>query len=548
MKQGKKVQVWLPLLFAVVMIGGMVVGYKLRDNTQVASNVFRFDTKRSPLQEVLDLVMLKYVDKVAVDTLGNAAIQDMLTKLDPHSNFIPAQHLGALTEDLQGNFQGIGIEFQLFRDTVNVVNVVPGGPSEKAGLQVGDKFLKVGDTTVTGGISSDRIKELLRGPGGSKVTTTLLRNGQPISVTITRGTIPLPSLDAAYLLEPGTGYMRISKFSETTYEEFMAGLEKLQGEGMKSLILDLRGNGGGILGEAVDMADEFLDGDKLIVYTEGNNMKRQEYRARRNGLFETGKLVLLMDEQSASASEVLAGALQDWDRATIVGRRSFGKGLVQEQYQLSDGSALRLTVARYYTPSGRSIQKPYDKGIEDYQDDLHKRFENGEMNNADSIHAANGKAYKTSKGRTVYGGGGIVPDVFVGADTTLLSSSVTALYRNNTIGNFTYLYYVRNRASVDGFKSPVSYNDAIRFSENDWQSLKKMAEQDSVKVGDFTSADRSFLSERMKALIARYRWRSEGYFQVLNAGDEVVRKAMEEVRKGMEEGKKEERKTEEGKK
>lgn len=264
----------------------MVVGYKLRDNTQVASNVFKFDTKRSPLQEVLDLVMLKYVDKVDVDTLGNAAIQDMLTKLDPHSNFIPAQHLEALTEDLQGNFQGIGIEFQLFRDTVNVVNVVPGGPSEKAGLQVGDKFLKVGDTTVTGGISSDRIKELLRGPGGSKVTTTLLRNGQPIEVTITRGTIPLPSLDAAYILEPGTGYIRISKFSETTYEEFMAGLEKLLGLGMKSLILDLRGNGGGILGEAIDMADEFLDGDKLIVYTEGNSIKRQEYRARRNGLFE----------------------------------------------------------------------------------------------------------------------------------------------------------------------------------------------------------------------------------------------------------------------
>jgi carboxyl-terminal processing protease len=530
MKQRKKVQVWLPLLFSIVMIIGMVIGYKLRDNTQVASNVFKFSTKRSPLQEVLDLVMMKYVDKVDVDTLGNSAIQDMLMKLDPHSNFIPARHLGALTEDLQGNFQGIGIEFQLFRDTVNVVNVVPGGPSEKAGLQVGDKFLKVGDTTVTGKISTDRIKELLRGPGGSVVTTTILRNGQPETIKITRGTIPLPSLDASYLIEPGTGYMRISKFSETTYEEFMAGLEKLQAEGMKSLILDLRGNGGGILGEAIDMADEFLDGDKLIVYTEGNTLPRQEYRARRAGLFEKGKLILLMDEQSASASEVLAGALQDWDRATIIGRRSFGKGLVQEQYQLSDGSALRLTVARYYTPSGRSIQKPYDKGVEQYQDDLHQRYVNGEMVSADSIHASNGKEYKTSGGRVVYGGGGIVPDQFVGADTTLLSSSVTDLYRNNTIGNYTYLYYVRNRQAVDAYPTPGAYNQSIQFTENDWAGLKTLAEQDSIKISSFSAADRAFLSERMKALIARYRWRSNGYFQVLNAADEMVEKARKEMK------------------
>jgi carboxyl-terminal processing protease len=531
MRQQKKVQYWLPLVFALVMIAGMVIGYKLRDNTQVASNVFSFKKKRSPIQEVLDLVMLKYVDKVDIDTLGNDAIQDMLVKLDPHSNYIPARYLGALTEDLQGNFQGIGIEFQVFKDTVNVVNVVPGGPSEKAGLQVGDKFLKVGDTTVIGKISTDRIKQLLRGPGGSSVTATILRNGQPQTVTITRGTIPLPSLEAAYMPAPGTGYMRISKFSETTYEEFMAGLEKLLAEGMQSLILDLRGNGGGILGEAVDMADEFLDGDKLIVYTEGNSLPRQEYRARRKGLFETGKLVLLLDEQSASASEVLAGALQDWDRATIIGRRSFGKGLVQEQYQLSDGSALRLTVARYYTPSGRSIQKPYDKGLEAYRDDLHKRFENGEMLSADSIQANNGKAFKTNGGRTVYGGGGIVPDVFVAADTTLLSDAVTDLYRQYTISNFTYLYYVANRSKIDAYPNPQEFYKDWKFSESDWNWLRDLAARDSLKLAPFTAADKAFLTERMKALVARYRWRSEGYYEVLNVQDPAIRKALEEVKK-----------------
>lgn len=528
MKQNKKVQVWLPLLFALVMVMGMVVGYKLRDNTQVASNIFKFKRKRSPLQEVLDLVMMKYVDKVDVDTLGNDAIQDMLFKLDPHSNFIPARHLGALNEDLQGNFQGIGIEFQVFKDTVNVVNVVPGGPSEAAGLQVGDKFLKVGDTTVVGKLSTDRIKSLLRGPGGSSVTTTILRDGQPKTVTITRGTIPLPSLDAAYLVNPETGYIKISKFSETTYEEFMAGLESLQKQGMKELILDLRGNGGGILGEAIDMADEFLDGDKLIVYTEGNSLARQEYRAKRNGLFEKGKLTLLLDEQSASASEVLAGALQDWDRARIIGRRSFGKGLVQEQYQLSDGSALRLTVARYYTPSGRSIQKPYENGVLEYKDDLNQRYEHGEMINADSIKGHNGKEYKTSKGKIVYGGGGISPDIFVPADTTTLSSAVTGLYRANTIGNYTYLYYIRNRAKLDAFASPTELMKGVQFDESDWKSLRDFAAQDSVNVGAFTTADKQFLTERMKAMLARFKWRTQGYFEVLNTADPAVTKAVAE--------------------
>jgi carboxyl-terminal processing protease len=304
----------------------------------------------------MDLVRSNYVDPVNTDTLTEEAVQAMLTHLDPHSVFIPAMHLSAINEDLQGNFEGIGVEFHIIRDTVNVVNVLPDGPSDKAGLKVGDKFLKVGDSTVTGKtISAERIKRLLRGQGGSKVTVLLLRDKLQQSSIITRGTIPLYSVDAAYMINPQTGFIHLNKFSGTSYEEFMEAMERLQKQGMTKLIFDLRDNGGGILGEAVDIVDEFLDENKMIVYTKGDKQDKYEYRCKRPGLFEKEKVVILVDEGSASASEVVAGALQDWDRAIIIGRRTFGKGLVQEQYQLSNGAALRLTVARYYTRKGRLL-------------------------------------------------------------------------------------------------------------------------------------------------------------------------------------------------
>ncbi|KIC94141.1 S41 family peptidase [Flavihumibacter solisilvae] len=527
MNEKKRLQVWLPLLFAVVMIIGMVLGYKLRDNTQTARGIFQFSTKRAPVQEVLDLIMMKYVDKVNTDTLGNDAIQEMLVRLDPHSSFIPAVHLSEVNEDLQGNFQGIGIEFHIFKDTVNVVSVLSGGPSEKAGLAVGDKFIKVADSSVTGTVTSESIKKLLRGPGGSTVSVTMLRSGKLMKFDIQRGIIPLPSLEAAYMANPGTGYIRISKFSETTYEEFMSALEELKNEGLQSLVLDLRGNGGGILGEAIEIADEFLDGDKLIVYTEGNSVPRQEYRARRRGLFEKGKLALLMDEQSASASEVLAGALQDWDRAVVIGRRSFGKGLVQEQYNLSDGSALRLTVARYYTPSGRSIQKPYDKGIDAYDNDILERYQHGDMVNADSNKIAHGKAYKTSGGKVVYGGGGIMPDHFVAADTAILSKALGELYRNNTINNFTYLYYINNSNQIRTYKNAQAFAGNFKWSGRDWSNFVDFSAKDSVSLHSLPERDKVFLQERMKGLLARYRWRNEGYYLVVNEKDAAVKKAIE---------------------
>jgi len=528
----KKLNTWLPLLFAIVMIAGMSIGYTLRENTARPGSLFK-KQKSTSLQQVLDLIQLKYVDPVAPDTLADDAIQQVLSKLDPHSIYIPAVNLGEVNEDLQGNFQGIGVEFNIFSDTVNIITVMENGPSDKAGLHVGDRILKVGDSLVAGnGITTARIKKILRGPGASTVVLTILRDNKVVLITLQRGVIPIVSVDAAYMMNKEDGYMHINKFSETTYREFMQSLEKLQSLGMKKLMLDLRDNGGGILQEAVEMADEFIDGTKLIVYTQGNNSPKQEYRCKRDGLFEKGKLVVLVNEGTASASEVLVGALQDWDRAEIVGRRTYGKGLVQEQYDLVDGSALRLTVARYYTPSGRSIQKSYNKGESDYASDITNRYHNGEMTNADSNHVQQrGQAYKTKSGREVYSGGGIMPDVFVSVDTSVISRNFARLYTNNTLNNFAYRYFMQHQAELKTI--PSAKDLFIRYNTSDplWNQFAAFAEKDSVNISALTPRDREFAQQRLIALIARQQWRNNGFYEVLNASDLTVKKGMEELEK-----------------
>ena len=528
----KKLNTWLPLLLAVIMIAGMSVGYTLRENTARPGGLFK-KQKNTPLQQVLDLIQLKYVDSVAQDTLSNDAIQQVLSKLDPHSIYIPAVSLGEVNEDLQGNFQGIGVEFNIFSDTVNIVSVVEKGPSDKAGLKTGDRIIKVGDSLVAGnGINTTRIKKLLRGPGASKVVLSISRANKLMPVTIERGWIPIVSVDAAYMMNKQDGYIHINKFSETTYREFIAQLKNLQQQGMQKLMLDLRDNGGGILQEAVDMADEFLDGNKLIVYTQGNNSPRQEYRCKRDGLFEKGKLVVLVNEGTASASEVLVGALQDWDRAEIIGRRTYGKGLVQEQYDLADGSALRLTVARYYTPAGRSIQKPYNKGEADYASDIYNRYHNGEMTNADSNHVQQkGQVFKTKAGRTVYSGGGIMPDLFVSVDTSLVSHSFARLYAANTFSNFAYNYFMQHQAALTTIGSATSFYQQNKSSQPLWNQFAAFASKDSVNMTMFTAKDREFAQQRLIALIARQQWKNNGFFEVLNANDLTVIKGAEELDK-----------------
>jgi carboxyl-terminal processing protease len=515
------------MVFAILLILGMITGYKLRERMPFTQGFFQTG-QRSSLQETLDLIRLNYVDPVPTDSLAEDAIEAMLAHLDPHSVYIPAKFLQEVNEDLQGNFEGIGVEFQIISDTVNVVNVFPGGPSANAGLQVGDKFLKVGDSIVAGtGITSQKIKKLLRGPASTAVSITILNGTRKKVISVVRGTIPLYSVDAAYMMDDTTAFIHLNKFSGTSYEECMSAFEKLKKQGMKKLIFDLRDNGGGILGEAIDISDEFLDDNKLIVYTKGRKQPKVEYRCKRPGQFEDGKLVVLVDEGSASASEVVAGAMQDWDRGIIVGRRTFGKGLVQEQFNLSGGAALRLTVARYYTPAGRSIQKSYAKGRTAYNEEVLERFHNGELNHADTVKISQGLAFKTKSGRTVYAGGGITPDIYVPIDTTGFITDVSPLFADQNFGKFIYRYYISHKSYFDKFTGPADFSRRFNPDEETWKDLMQYIASNKINLPPLPERDRREMDKRIKTWMARQIWGMPGYYEVSNIYDLTVQKARE---------------------
>lgn len=522
----KKLQIWLPLLFSIAIIAGMVIGYKMRDN--LPGKKFFFVEKRRPLQEIMDLLQNKYVDTVKISALSDTAISAILSKLDPHSVFIPAEDLQGINDDIAGKFFGIGIEYNILNDTINVINIVPDGPSFKAGIKVGDKFLKV-DTTVVAGnkISNEKIRKLLRGDLDTKVLLTIMREGKIKPFTVSRGIIPVSSVDASYIITAGIGYIRLNKFSQVTYREFMKALEGLQKQGLQKLILDLRGNGGGILDEATAIADEFLEGDKLITYTEGTHFAKKIYRCKRPGLFEKGALIVLADEGTASASEILIGALQDWDRATIVGRRSFGKGLVQEQFDLSDGSALRLTIARYYTPIGRSIQRPYTKGGKAYYEEISNRFHDGEVVSADSVKNDTTKIFKTQKGKKVFGGGGITPDVFIPVDTSDYSIALAKIYYKGVIGDYAYRYFMQNQTQLSTFKTPADFAKNFTFTDDNWKQFISVAAKDSIPLGLITTKEKTQIINRIKSSFARQIWRNEGFYEISNTQDKAVLKSIE---------------------
>jgi carboxyl-terminal processing protease len=527
--KNKKLQAWLPLLLSVVMVIGMWAGYQLQGNinwqTRNSSAV-----SSGSVQQVLDLVRMKYVDTLNLDSVETAAIEIITDQLDPHSIYIPPADLAEENANIQGNFSGIGIEYQIIKDTLNVVYVLDNGPSDRAGLKTGDQILKVDTASIVGVNQTNAdLHHYLRGKPGSKVNVTILQNGKVKEVEITRGNIPIPSLDAAYMAEPGVGYIKLNKFSETTYREFMDAATSLQAKGMKKMILDLRGNGGGLLQQATNIADELLPDGKLIVSTRGGHVKTRDVMSSKPGIFEEGELVLLIDEFSASASEVLAGALQDNDRGTIIGRRSFGKGLVQEQYDLSNNGALRLTVARYYTPTGRSIQKPYTRGNNSlYRQEILERFHGNESYMADSTHA---KAYTTRGGKVLYDGGGITPDIIVPLDSATFSTAVSSLYRQNILSDYVFSIFKEQRSQIQQYPDAGGLFKAYKLPDSAWSGLVKAAHKDSVTLDGVTGKPKEDIELRIKALLARYIWRSTGYFQVMNNQDSIYKKALEVVAK-----------------
>ena len=479
-----------------------------------------------------------YVDEVNEEELVEKAITSMLEELDPHSTYTNAEEARKMNEPLEGEFEGIGIQFQMMEDTLLVVQPVSGGPSEKVGILAGDRITAVEDTLIAGvKMSTEEIMSRLRGPKGSVVKLTIIRRDidEPLTFEVKRDKIPIYSLDASYMMAPTIGYIRLNKFGANTIEEFQAALSKLQGQGMKDLILDLQGNGGGYLNAAIDLANEFLPQKSLIVYTEGKASKRSEFVAKGNGNFLKGKLVVLVDEYSASASEIVSGAIQDWDRGTIVGRRTFGKGLVQRPIDLPDGSMIRLTIARYYTPSGRCIQKPYEKGEEeDYDNELVKRLEHGELMHADSIHLPDSLMFKTKRlGRTVYGGGGIMPDYFVPIDTTLYSDYHRDLVAKGVVIKTTLNYIEKNRkALTKSYRKFDDFNRKFEVSNELLDELRKEGEKSGVAFNETeynTSLPR--IKTQLKALIARDIWEMSEYYQIMNQTDNVVQQALKIIEK-----------------
>ncbi|MEY2586399.1 MAG: hypothetical protein RLY11_248 [Bacteroidota bacterium] len=519
-----KISVFLPIFFSVAVILGMLIGYKLHSNMPTTKSFFG-NASSSTVNEILQLVKQRYVDTVDSKALSNSAVASMLEKLDPHSIYIPSQDVNEINEDLEGNFQGIGIEFNVMNDTVNVFNIIKGGPSQAAGLEIGDKILKVDDRNAVGLKDSDQFKKWVKGPQGTSVTLTILRGDKSFTKKIMRDYVPVTSLDAYYMIDKNKGYIRLNRFSNNTYKEFIEALEYLKSKGMNNLVLDLRDNGGGILEEAVDIIDELVGGDQLLVYTEGINSPKKEYKAKRKGIFEDGKIVIILNEGSASASEVIAGALQDLDRAEIVGRRSFGKGLVQEQFTLSDGAALRLTTARYYTPLGRSIQKPYDKGVDQYAMEVMERYHNTQSQSIDSLSIEKGRFVTTKNGKKLYGGGGITPDQFVPLEQYAIDSNLNIFFRLNMLNNFSYLYYLQHKKAIKDYPSFQQFHTSFQVEESSIAQLIKEAEKLSSKKIILNKEQVNFLKERIRALIARFVWNQTGFYYVINGTDKTYIKA-----------------------
>jgi len=480
----------------------------------------------------LGLIDAWYVDTTDIDKLTEKTIVEMLRTLDPHSVYISAKDVKEMNEPLNGNFEGIGIQFNLLRDTIIVIEPIAGGPSEKVGLLAGDRIVIINGEKVAGiGLSTNGVRSRLMGQKGTRVNLSVFRKGEQnnLDFTIIRDKIPINSLDAAYMLDKETGYIKLNKFAATTTKEFMDAVDSLRKNSMRNLVLDLRSNGGGYMNASTDIADKFFNDKKLLVYISGRKNPRQDYLSNGKGPLSNARVAILTDEGSASASEIMAGAIQDWDRGVIVGRRTFGKGLVQNGFYLTDGSMIRLTIARYYTPTGRLIQSPYNEGYDKYLENFYKRYTDGELMTADSIHFPDSLKFKTNvTKRTVYGGGGIMPDIFVPADTSNYSDYYRTLVRRGIVNSFTLEYSDKNRKRLASeYLTFEDFRKRFSFSAEDIDSFIKKAEDSGVKYNEkqFSISKNEILTV-MKALIASNLWNINEYFRILNEDDVVIKKAV----------------------
>lgn len=525
-------KIWTPLLYSLVLVIGMILGFNLKDTLRNKRDLSTVIQRNDRLEEIIELIKQKYVDTINTNLLYEDAVTGLLSPLDPHTVYIPANELQEVNNDLDGGFSGIGVEFSIQKDTVEITSVVDNGPASKAGITPGDKIIKVGDSLVAGnGITSEKIMSLLRGKQNSTVLVTMqeIETGKRIKVPITRDIIPIYSVEASIMADSKTGYIKINRFSATTYDEFAQALSQLKKEGATQLMLDLRDNPGGYLNAATAILDEILDEEKLLVYTKGRNSARTDYKAGEPGTFEDGKIAILVDESSASASEIIAGAIQDWDRGVIVGRRTYGKGLVQEQYEMPGGAALRLTTAKYFTPSGRSIQRSFANGRDAYQDDFEKRFENGELTGNDNIALADTTPFYTARRRVVYSGGGIKPDVYVPYDTSTWSTPLLNIAFSQEMRDVIWNYYLQNRNNFN-YKNIADFTHSFKGEGqmiNKFVALLPPGERKTLLKQFAMPMSQQYFEMQIKAQLARYLFRDNGYYSVKLKDDNVVNKALE---------------------